>query len=168
MGLTIMKINKTMLSLAVLMLTASAQPVLGMHNLQNNKFKYGAAIVAGITLGAGLIYYLTSKPTEPTTSEDKEESLILIEYKTKFVVPIWCSESDLNTLKKTNNCFFTNISEDELKICSLEENKCVILRSNPKILKLPATTFDLKNYNPYLYKPTEVILKDKFLKITLK
>jgi hypothetical protein len=98
-----MKINKITLIASALMIAITAQPAYGMYecvkkSFNNNPYvKYGTAVVAGVGIGAGLVYYLTSQSNKPTQSIKPELNGVM----TQTDVLIRDQETQTDTLQAT-------------------------------------------------------------------
>lgn len=133
-----MKINKITLIVSTLLVAIAAQPAHGMmqnylQSFKNNPYaRYGATLVAGFSLGAGFMYYMT-RPTTTTDSLQKTESLIPVAlcFKQTKMLDAFCSQEDFQTLQASTQCYVQSINEQELELRINEHKQTVTLYSKP-------------------------------------
>lgn len=152
--------------LLITVLVITAQPAHGMYvSFKKNTYvKYGATALAGFTLGASLMYYLT-RPTK-TSTKGSELTPVSLSFKTNKFLTAFCSQEDLNTLTTAKTCYVKAIDEQKLEIqCGQQEltfysNKCLMAPTkNDKALPVK---FDMNFYH-YEWAP----LIEQVLDITL-
>jgi hypothetical protein len=133
-----MKFNKNTLLLSLLTLVAATQPAYGMYEsvkktFNNNPYvKYGTVLVAGVSIGASLVYYLTMQPKQYVVPELKEIQVLFYTGK-KFLYNkqediasamhrFWTEASNLETLRSAETYYVTFVNSKGVSIICTSKN----------------------------------------------